>query len=360
MKHKLPKILLAGAAVAAVIGFTVSYFKDTETSAGNKFVAGKFNLQVGSQCTYNGDIVTECNWLTPKDLSNELFFNFDDVKPGDFGENTLTLKIDNNPAWVCAELYNLKSYDNGCELPENLVDDPATSCDTPGLGQGELQNNLKFTVWKDTDCDNILDPETPGVPGTNGHCEGEFFNPCTYYLDPGSCEAESQIFGCYWNEDFCDGPPVSCDDFHTEEECNRPEPGCYWTPGTPGTPGTPAEQVVVNNQPADTLLWPIADSTTQTGPLPGGTNNCYGFSWNVPLETSNIIQTDSFEGDIRFTAVQSRHMDNFKCTDLFTEVCDGVDNDYDKEVDEGPLWTNKGQACSVGSRSMSHLRHLCL
>ncbi|MCX6796118.1 MAG: putative metal-binding motif-containing protein, partial [Candidatus Falkowbacteria bacterium] len=31
-----------------------------------------------------------------------------------------------------------------------------------------------------------------------------------------------------------------------------------------------------------------------------------------------------------------------------TEVCDGIDNDCDLTIDEGALWTNKGQACSVG------------
>ena len=38
--------------------------------------------------------------------------------------------------------------------------------------------------------------------------------------------------------------------------------------------------------------------------------------WYVPLSVGNIIKSDSLEGDITFTAVQSRNMSSFKCSDL--------------------------------------------
>ena len=110
-----------------------------------------------------------CTW-SAKDLTNELFFNFPDVKPGDEGEDTVSIHVDNNDAWVCAELANLKNNDNGCDSPENKpgVDNLRNQLRQSGEGQGELKDNLYFTIWKDTDCDNILDMEVPGDSGNTG------------------------------------------------------------------------------------------------------------------------------------------------------------------------------------------------
>ena len=132
-----------------LIGGAIAYFTDTETSTGNKFVAGKLNLQIDNTCNYNGKVCANgywgdtqeacsCTW-SAKDLTNELFFNFLDVKPGDTGEDTVSIHVDDNPAWICAELYNVKNFENGCDKPEDLID---TTCGTgltdPGEGLGEL------------------------------------------------------------------------------------------------------------------------------------------------------------------------------------------------------------------------------
>jgi hypothetical protein len=103
------------------------------------------------------------------------------------------------------------------------------------------------------------------------------------------------------------------------------------------------ETYLRENQKATTALWPIADSTTGTGAIKGGADYCIGISWNVPISASNIIQTDSLVGDVIFNAVQSRNMPNFKCSDLYKEVCgDGKDNDYDGQVDEGCIIDSDG------------------
>jgi len=260
------KILISlsviGVVAVIVIGVTISYFSDTETSVGNKFAVGKLDLKVDNTCHYNGaecicvtnsdspyygncywDIggngqfgdgeVSEdnqcyCSWQE-KDLEqNDLFFNFNDVKPGDNGEDTVSLHVVNNNAWLCAQISNLTSDDNGCDGPESKID---TTC---GEGEGDLQDNLFFTVWRDDDCDNVLDS---------------------------------------------------------------------------------GEAVLVDHQPASEGLWPLADSTNGS-PIPGDVTICYGVKWEVPISASNIIQSDSLEGDISFTAVQARHMDDFKCSDL--------------------------------------------
>ena len=152
--------VVAAVAAAVVVG-TTAFFSDTETSQGNTFTAGAIDLTVDSHATYNGVAVPEATW-TLKDLNptSDKFFNFTDVKPGDVGEDTISLHVINNDAWVCAEVSNLVSNDNGLTEPESAVDQ------TGGAGQGELQNALMFNIWKDdgvnaggqlvgTPCDNV-------------------------------------------------------------------------------------------------------------------------------------------------------------------------------------------------------------
>jgi hypothetical protein len=173
-----------------------------------------------------------------------------------------------------------------------------------GAGEGELQNNMYFTVWNDTDCDNVLDTtiaETPAVPA---HCGGGNSTCTSFNNDMEMCQEFSFL-------------------------------GCSWIPEAPAIPGSAGEQVLVNNQSAIAGYWPIADATTGTGPIAGGATKCLGVKWDVPIATSNIIQTDSLTGDVKFTAIQAKNMENFKCSDLYTETCDGIDNDFDGSVDEG-------------------------
>lgn len=189
MNKKIVMSLSVIAAVsAAVIGGTGAFFSDTETSTGNTFTAGAIDLKVDSQQHYNGMICrladpgeetyegyqwqpegdntpvpyypaegTPCGgtWeLKDLEPTMDKFFNFSDVKPGDEGENTISLHVVNNDAWVCAEVSNLANNDNGLTEPEGDVDV------TDGAGNGELQQNLVVTIWKD-DGDNIQEGGEP-------------------------------------------------------------------------------------------------------------------------------------------------------------------------------------------------------
>jgi len=206
----------------------------------------------------------------------------------------------NNDAWLCAEIANLQNDDNGCEKPESDIDQ------TCGAGQGELKDNLFFTIWRDTDCDNILNEGIQEIPG------------------------------------YCGGPG-DCSNVKWEYNCNYYNPPCYWVSKVPGIP---AEQILVQGQPAKGGYWPIADSTNGT-PLVGDQTYCLGIKWNVPLSVGNEIQTDSLLGDVKFIAVQSRNMDTFKCSDLYEEICDGIDNNYNGQVDENCLCSSDAQ-CNDG------------
>lgn len=144
-------------AALAIYG-TGAFFSDTETSTGNTFTAGAIDLKVDSECSYNGSS-ENCvgNWGHNQEggdginITNERFFDFGDIKPGDFGEDTISLHVENNDAWVCAEVSNLTNLENGQTEPEALVDT------STGTNQGELQNAMVWTIWKD-DGDNIQQP----------------------------------------------------------------------------------------------------------------------------------------------------------------------------------------------------------
>ncbi len=165
---------------AAVVGGTGAFFSDTETSTGNTFTAGAIDLKVDSQQHYNGNVCvlneseaedapeyvwsgtseypvvgTECNgtWAETDLGITHKFFDFDDVKPGDEGENTISLHVINNDAWVCATVSNLVDADNSLTEPETPVD-------ADGMVSGELKEAMIVTIWSDNG-------QSGGVAGDN-------------------------------------------------------------------------------------------------------------------------------------------------------------------------------------------------
>jgi predicted ribosomally synthesized peptide with SipW-like signal peptide len=168
-------------------GATGAFFSDSESSTGNTFTAGAIDLKVDSQQHYNRMVCTEVDdniflWQPeanfvpgpnhypaqgmPCDGTWEMtnlgpthkFFNFGDVKPGDEGENTISLHIDSNPAWACADVSLTANDDVSTVDPEtdagDAVENPADAFD------GELAQNLWFVAWPDV-------ATTTGTPGDN-------------------------------------------------------------------------------------------------------------------------------------------------------------------------------------------------
>ncbi len=139
---KIKKILKSTFLIAVtaflVIGATRAFFSDTETSVGNRFQAGAVDLRIDSTAHYNGmvcilnDQTQEVGdyWWQPEvgyqpglaqypvagtsctgsfawtDLAQEKFFDLADIKPGDMGENTISMHVYNNDAWACMDLKN--------------------------------------------------------------------------------------------------------------------------------------------------------------------------------------------------------------------------------------------------------------
>jgi predicted ribosomally synthesized peptide with SipW-like signal peptide len=168
-------IMSVGAIVfvgALYIGATGAFFSDTETSNGNTFTAGAIDLTVDSTQHYNNAICinndgtstwqlapgqtaavdqypvigSECNgsWTATNLGAGQQFFNFADVKPADQGEDTVSLHIDNNPAYACVYIKTTGNNENGVNDPESKAGD--TTLDPNG---GELAQNINVFAWLD-------------------------------------------------------------------------------------------------------------------------------------------------------------------------------------------------------------------
>src|SRR3989338_6055254 len=172
----LGTVTIVGALAAMYIGVTGAFFSDTETSTGNTFAAGAIDLLVDNESYYNGNVCaetapdsgiwqwqgnalfpvpgTECDTSWELDnLTGHLFFNFTDIKPDDEGEDTISLHVNTNDAYMCMNIALTENDDNNTTEPEGLVD-PTANPDTEW--DGELAQTLQMVWWAD-DSDNVLE-----------------------------------------------------------------------------------------------------------------------------------------------------------------------------------------------------------
>jgi predicted ribosomally synthesized peptide with SipW-like signal peptide len=173
-------------AIAGVyaLSATGAFFTDTETSTGNTFAAGGLDLTIDSQSHYAGLVCSPTNfWIddpneaattTRPDLVGDpcdgtwsstnlgptnQFFDFSDIKPGDSGEDTISMHVTNN-AWICA---NITTTGND----ENVLTDPEVEAGDISSTTGELAQNTFVFGWTDN-------ASTSGaVPGDNIWQAGE-------------------------------------------------------------------------------------------------------------------------------------------------------------------------------------------
>lgn len=107
----------------------------------------------GSQGNYvyqNTPEHATCTLWGPKDLTgNEHYFDFDDVKPGDYGTNLISLHVDSNDAYACLIAHDLVDDENTVVDPEI----PAGDNNLLGVPNGELSQYLEFFLWNDTNAD---------------------------------------------------------------------------------------------------------------------------------------------------------------------------------------------------------------
>lgn len=259
----------------AVIGGTGAFFNDTETSSGNTLGAGSIDLKVDNESYYNGLFNEDTSW-EQTDLTIEKFFNFLDLKPGDYGEDTISLHVETNDAYLCADVTLTSNDDNTQTEPESLVDGDGTTT-------GELAALVNFLWWAD-DGDNILEAdETVISQGNLGQVGLDNTYPLTLADSdeniwtgvggpvPGN---ETLYIGKAWCFGDIDAAPLAQDD------------------GDQGR--SPADDNNGNNEAGE----PEDGGITCDGSFLG-----------------NESQTDSMTADVTFYAEQARHNDAFQCAE---------------------------------------------
>lgn len=283
-------VLIVGAGGALVSG-TTAFFSDTETSVGNTFTAGDIDLQIDNESYYNGVLNSGTSWAMTN-LTTEKFFDFDDLKPGDFGEDTISIHVNTNDAYMCADVSLTSNNDNSQNEPEALDD-------ANGLATGELAGLVNFAWWAD-DGDNVfesdetlLDPIGPIGALPLGATTTLALADTTTNIWGGSGPITGNVTK-YIGKAWCFGTLAAA---------------------------------------------PLAqDGLGETSPQ-SPANTTGGFTCDGSL-LDNAAQTDSLTADISFRAVQSRNNPNFTCVDcVLTNQNVLIDGSFETpEVTNGAQW----------------------
>lgn len=139
-KRIIISLSVIGAVAAIAVGGTIAYFSDTETSTGNTFTAGELDLLVD----IDGVVYNPLSNYTGKGGAGTIFSETD-MKPGDDGEETISLHVDNDACGFVA--FNLTNdLDNSCTEPEQV--DEQGACVDPD-GDGELNDEVNWVIWAD-------------------------------------------------------------------------------------------------------------------------------------------------------------------------------------------------------------------
>jgi hypothetical protein len=193
-----PSILKRVTILSAVAGLAVaaSFASPGDTFAtGASFTSKNLDLKIDSKAWYNGASVPSATWAL-KDLvpGTDKFFNFNDVKPGDFGCNVISIHAQKADAWACLDFKNLKNNDNGQNEPEALVD-------ANGNASGELASGTQMFGWMD-DGDGKYEPPSEKVLFSTGSA-ATVMNDKTYAIGDsktgGSCRQDTTRYvGMCW------------------------------------------------------------------------------------------------------------------------------------------------------------------
>src|SRR5690349_5864084 len=77
---------------------------------GITFATYGIDLKIDNKAWYNGVLVPGSTWAL-KDLvpTSDKFFNFNDIKPGDWGKTLISTHVGKSDAWLCLDFANLQS-----------------------------------------------------------------------------------------------------------------------------------------------------------------------------------------------------------------------------------------------------------
>ena len=268
------KILLSSAVVVAaavlVVGATTAFFSDTETSSGNVFTAGSIDLKV------DGD------WKEADLGEIHQFFNFDGIKPGDRGGNIISLHVSDNDARGRVLFNMLDNNENDCTEPELEAEE---GCREDADGELLSAMDSYFEMWLDQG-------STPGFQ--NVYWDGEEYVTRSSEDELYDAKEGNNVWDdsddepeVYLNEtiDLRDVLEDAYDDGDCADEANEDGHNGYG----------------------------YCHGLAEDGRMVGSVTYYFGFGWELPLETGNEVQSDSFGGNLGFEVFQhSNNPDPFK------------------------------------------------
>ena len=168
-----------------------------------------FKLEIEGNCqggnAYINTPGASCELWGLKDLTDEQYFDFGDVKPADHGTNLISLHVDSNDAYACLIPNNIHNN-------ENVVVDPeVTAGDTlaDGLENGELGANLEFFLWEDNGDGSYQNTE-PTLAGPGAHLDQIQTQMLALSLTGGG---PTEYIGLAWcaGDQTVSGSVISCD-----------------------------------------------------------------------------------------------------------------------------------------------------
>jgi hypothetical protein len=281
-------------ASAILAGGTGAFLNNANSSTGNTFASGIIDLKVDNESYITDEfgklVYSPSTSWTLSPLAGKLFFNFPDIKPGDIGEDTISLHVNNNNAWACMNVKITATPENGQTGPEDLVDPTGSS------NGGELQKYLRFVFWAD-DGDNVY-------------------------------ERGEKIFKKGLAKDIFDGKNWTIADAS----------GNIWS-------SYKKDPILANSVKYIGKAWCFGKLTetpvTQDGKGKTGTNGPLVRGTGISCDgkdVGNIVQSDGIKADISFIVEQSRNNSEFSCkynrddsnhSDDRNNPCDNNNDDRD-------------------------------
>jgi uncharacterized membrane protein YgcG len=141
---------------------------------GITFATQGIDLKIDSKAWYNGYLVKSATWKLKNLVPGaDKFFNFDDIKPGDYGCNVISMHVKSKDAWMCLDFKNLEESENGVNEPESHEDA------TPGA---DLADGMEFFGWIDDGDGKFEPPFEKPIFGTSTQSASEVLNDKTYVI----------------------------------------------------------------------------------------------------------------------------------------------------------------------------------
>lgn len=174
MKAAITKITVRTLIVAGVFTVVVAANYVRGIEPGITFATGGIDLKIDSKGWYNGTLIPSATWAL-KNLvpGSDKFFNFDDIKPGDYGCEVISMHVKKSDAYLCLDFKNFSESENGENEPEGHEDETAD----PDLADG-----TEFFGWMDDGDGKFEPPNEKAIFGTSTQAASYVLASTTYAI----------------------------------------------------------------------------------------------------------------------------------------------------------------------------------